>query len=331
MKWNPRRWCFLNIVSEIRNVGRFMNWKNIIILVLTLFVVVIALYMIGWKRYANIHDEEKRQEQIEAYVSNWINKRVETPIEVGLFTTNGDSIDAYFPTEHFKIVRYIGKDGCSSCKLHLSRYPEILKELSDSAKCPVGFVCIINPSDMAELRRILHRDNYAGLTMWIDETDTINSLNQFPEIESLQTFLLDKDNRVLAIGDPAVNPRVMRLYTQILSNDTINPARLPYTVLSVANDEIQIGKVVAGDTIHIPVRVHNVGNTEFVLDKVITSCDCTTAELSSESIAPGESAMLTIHFSEPDAIGDFYRVVDIFGNTEQELSIEFYGTIKQIN
>lgn len=268
-----------------------------------------------------------QNEHVEKVVNRFIGKTMIMPQNIGWFTTNGDSVDAYSPTEHFKIVRYVGKEGCSSCKLHLSRYPEILKELSDSANCEVGFVCIVNPSDLDEIRRIFRRDNSAGLTMWIDETDTINSINQFPEIEALQTFLLDKDNRVLAIGDPAVNPRVMRLYTQILSNDTINPARLPYTILSVVNNEIQIGKVAAGDTIHIPVIVKNMGHNEFVLDKVITSCDCTIAELSSESIAPGESAMLTIHFSEPDAIGDFYRVVDIFGNTEQELSIEFYGTV----
>lgn len=302
---------------------RFCNisLKNIILALIAVIVAILGIVFFCKRLHSNPH------ENIERTVNDWIGRHLILPNDIGKFTTNGDSIDSYFPTERFNIVRYVGKEGCSSCKLHLSRYPEILKELSDSARCSVGFVCIVNPADMAEIRRILRRDNYAGLTMWIDETDTIKTLNQFPEIEALQTFLLDKDNKVLAIGDPAVNPRVMRLYTQILSNDTINPARLPYTILSVENDEIQIGKVAAGDTIHIPVRVKNVGHNEFILDKVITSCDCTTAELSTESIAPGESAMLTIHFSEPDAIGDFYRVVDIFGNTEQELSIEFYGTV----
>lgn len=261
-------------------------------------------------------------------INRWIGKKLELPLGIGRFTTKCDSTSAHFPIENFKILRYVGKGGCSSCQLHLNVYPKLLSELFVATGHQLGFVCIINPTNMDEIRRILRRDNYAGLTMWIDETDTINSLNQFPEIESLQTFLVDKDNRVLAIGDPAVNPRVMRLYTQILSNDTINPARLPNTILSVENNEIQIGKVAAGDTIHIPVRVKNVGHNEFILDKVITSCDCTTAELSTKSVAPGESAMLTIHFSESDAIGDFYRVVDIFGNTEQELSIEFYGTVK---
>lgn len=305
-------------------MARFLLHRKIYInsaiaVIISGFLLLMLVYI---KSHHDVHTGD-----VTDVVNQWIGKTMVLPDDIGKFTTNGDSIESYFPTEHFKILRYVGEEGCSSCKLHLSRYPEILKELSDSAKCEVGFVCIINPSDMAEIRRILRRDNYAGLTMWIDETDTINSINQFPDIEALQTFLLDKDNKVLAIGDPAVNPRVMRLYTQILSNDTINPAQIPNTILSVKKEEIHIGNVVAGDTTHISLEVRNIGQHEFVLEKVLTSCDCTTAELSSESIAPGESAMLTIHFSEPDAIGEFYRIVDVFGNTEQELSIEINGTV----
>lgn len=297
------------------------NRTNIIFAIIMVFIVMLFVALFSNKSHKDSIGN------IDGLVSDWIGRTLILPDSVGKFTTNGDSLDTYFPKERFKVVRYISKEGCSSCKMHLSRYPEILKELSDSAKCEVGFVCIVNPADTNEIRRILRRDNYAGLTMWIDETDTINSMNQFPEIDALQTFLLDKDNKVLAIGDPAVNPRVMRLYTQILTSDTINPARLPYTSLSVENEEIRIGNVVVGDTSHIYVAVRNIGQNEFVLDKVITSCDCTTAELTPERIAPGEKAMLTIHFSESNAVGDFYRVVDIFGNIEHELSIELSGTV----
>ncbi len=300
--------------------------KSVIFGVATLFIlcVVVGLYLtyIGHRNDKGSDDREA----IEQVVNYWSGREVITPLNIGYFTVDGRADNANYPSEKFKILRYVGKEGCSSCKLHLSRYPEILRALSDSAKCEVGFVCIVNPADMAEIRRILRRDNYAGLTMWIDEVDTINTINHFPEIEALQTFLLDKDNKVLAIGDPAVNPRVMRLYAQILTNDTINPARLPNTALSVEKEEIKLGKVAAGDTVHVSVAVKNIGQVDFILDKVVTSCDCTTAELIPERIAPGENAMLTIHFSEPEAVGDFFRTVNIFGNTGEVL-IEINGTV----
>lgn len=160
-------------------------------------------------RVIALHKESltSSDEDIAGIVNDWIGRTLNLPDTVGWFTTDGNSINACSPIENFKIVRYIGKEGCTSCRLHLNRYPEILRILEDSAKCDVEFVCIVNPADGNELRRILYRENYAGLTIWIDETDTLNKINQFPQIEKLQTFLLDKNNKVLAIGDRNRRPR----------------------------------------------------------------------------------------------------------------------------
>lgn len=300
-----------------------MKWKPYINIALIIVVFGALILIIVHRQLAhNANDED-----IAKIVNHWVGKTVVLPLSVGRFTTNGDSLNTYFPQGKFTILRYVGKDGCSSCRLHLSRYPEILSELSDSAKCEIGFVCIINPAEMNEIRRILRRDNYAGLTMWIDESDSLNMINNFPEPESMQTFLIDRNNKVLAIGDPAVNPRIMRLYTQILTNDSINSAQLPITKLAVDQEEVQLGTIEAGDTIRQSVIVRNVGITDFVLDKVLTSCDCTTAELSADRIVPGGEALLHINFSEHDAIGEFYRIIDIFGNTQSAVSIEISGTV----
>lgn len=290
-------------------------------------VVAACTGVITWFHNSESHANIDDRSQVEAYINQWINRQVNLPTDIGMFTTNGDSLDAYFPRETFKIIRYVDKEGCTSCRLHLNSYPDLLSELSDSAQCNVGFVCIINPADRDEIRRILRRDNFAKLTMWIDDTDTLNTINQFPEIEALQTFLLDSNNRVLAIGDPATNPRVMRLFTQILTNDTINSHRMPYTELQIAYEEINLGEVAATDSIRKSICIKNIGQYDFVLDKIVTSCDCTSASLSESTIRSGESAILQIKFSESEAIGNFYRTIEIFGNIKNELSIEITGTV----
>lgn len=267
------------------------------------------------------------QEKLANTVNQWIGKQLNLPSDIGFFTTNGDTLDTHFPREKFTVLRYIGKDGCTSCRMHLARYSDILSELVDSAKRNIGFVCIINPPDISETRRLLKRENTSNLTIWIDETDTLNRLNQFPETESLQTFLLDHNNRILAIGDPAVNPRIMRLYTQILGKDSINSAQSPHTQLLAENTEIDLGVVSLSDTVYHSVLIRNIGKSRFVLNKVLTSCDCTMATLSASSIPPGESATLFIQFSESETIGDFYRTISIFGNTDMELLIELYGKV----
>ena len=165
--------------------------------------------------------EQSNADEIAVILESWIGRHMLLPTNIGFFTTNGDSINRIFPTEEFKIVRYIGKDDCTSCRLHLIRYPKLLSELSEMTDCQVGLVNIINPANMDDVRRLLWRDNQAGLTLWIDEADSLNRLNGFPEIGALQTFLVDGENRVLASGDPAVNPRVMQLFVDVLRSDSI--------------------------------------------------------------------------------------------------------------
>lgn len=263
-----------------------------------------------------------------ACIEQWVGKVVDLPDTIGWFTTDGISANTHFPSEDFKIVRYVGAGGCTSCRLRVMRYGKIVKELSDSAKSPIGFVCIVNPKEVEELQQILHRDNLAGLTMWIDSTDTINKINGFPAIESLQTFLIDRDNRVLAIGDPAINPKVMQLYTRILTNDTINIAHMPQTRIHAESDNISLGAVRTGDVIRQTIQISNIGDHDFVLDKILTSCDCTTAYLSTQTIPIGGEALLTITCQENNAIGDFYREIYIFGNIAEELTIEINGSVK---
>lgn len=266
-------------------------------------------------------------DEIESVVNDWLGRTINIPDDAWYEMQSEESIASPLSQYRYTILRYVNSEGCSSCKLHLQLYPKILQELSDSLGYEIGFLCIINPSDPEEIRHILGRDIQAGLMVWIDENDTINKINHFPNIESLQTFLIDSENKVLAIGDPAINPKILRLYTQILTNGANNTAQLPLTTLNSDKDEIIMGNVCAGDSVHYDVGITNTGRSTFHLDKVLTSCGCTTASLSKSIIRPQESATLHISFSESDAVGDVYRIISIFGNTEDELIIELFGNV----
>ena len=275
--------------------------------------------------------EENDVSKIAGIIDDWIGRQIILPVDIGYFTTDGDSVNASFPSEEFKIVRYVGPEGCSSCRLHLITFPILLNDLKNEANCNVGFVCIINPEDTQEIHQILKSDNYAGLTMWIDEADSLNRLNGFPEIGALQTFLVDGENRVLAVGDPAVNPRVMELFVDVLRSDSIRARgrqREALTQLVADAEERELGAVAAGDTVRCRFVVRNVGEVDFVAEGVVSSCDCTRGRLSADTIRPGGEAMLKVEFSEAEAVGDFVRTVSVFGNTPRELTVEITGTVK---
>lgn len=312
-------------MSKIRIKSKYYAYTALLIIVGCLFVVILK------DKLPQNTEQQNQNELVAEILHKWIGKRLNLPADIGYLTTNGTDVNTNLPTEDFKIVRYVDKEGCTTCKLHLYAYSDIITKISERAGTPVGFICIINPVNKREIRRVLRRDNEAGLTMWIDEADSLNRLNGFPEIGALQTFLVDGENRVLAIGDPAMNPRVMELFVDVLRSDSIRARgwqREALTQLVADAEERELGTVAAGDTARCRFVVRNVGEVDFVAEGVVSSCDCTRGRLSADTIRPGGEVMLEVEFSEAEAVGDFVRTVSVFGNTPRELTVEITGTVK---
>jgi hypothetical protein len=58
--------------------------------------------------------------------------------------------------------------------------------------------------------------------VFIDEKNEINRLNHFPTLMEYQCFLLDKDNKVLLIGNPTLNLRIWEMYKQVITGEITN-------------------------------------------------------------------------------------------------------------
>ena len=163
----------------------------------------------------NKNEERRQRSEAESIVNSWLGKVISIDTTVGFITEKGDSIDADMPDADFRLIRYIGGDDCTSCRMHLHKYNKALRTLSDSAGTEVDFLCIVCPNNLDELRRILKTENRSNLKILVDTRDSLNQLNGFHEVDGLRTFLVDRNNQVLGVGDPAVNPQIMRLYTSI--------------------------------------------------------------------------------------------------------------------
>ena len=74
------------------------------------------------------------------------------------------------------------------------------------------------------------------------------------------------------------------------------PSDEPVPRLDLPSVSHDFGRIYARwDTTHI-FAVQNLGDADLVLDTLVTSCGCTTAELSSNVIPPGERADLAVVF-----------------------------------
>ena len=104
----------------------------------------------------------------------------------------------------------------------------------------IPFLFFFQPKDNQELRRILKIDNFS-LPVCIDTKDRFNKLNHFPSDMMFQTFLLDKDNKVVVIGNPIHNLKVRDLYLQKIAGITIN--KLSETFIATDQEKYDMGIV----------------------------------------------------------------------------------------
>ena len=78
------------------------------------------------------------------------------------------------------------------------------------------FLFAFHPKNKKEISFLLKRDRFL-YPVFIDEKGGFDALNHLPSDVNFQTFLLDSQNKVIAIGNPVHNKKVRDLYLQIIT------------------------------------------------------------------------------------------------------------------
>ena len=77
--------------------------------------------------------QESREEAMLRLVNEWNGKEIKFPSR-SVFTIQGkDTVDFEFVDADYKVVTYIDSVGCTSCKLQLPRWKQLIEEV-DSIK-----------------------------------------------------------------------------------------------------------------------------------------------------------------------------------------------------
>ena len=232
-----------------------------------------------------------------------------------IFTIQGkDTVDFSLADADYKVVTYIDSVGCTSCKLQLPRWKQFMQEVDSTLNRPVPFVFYFHPKDMKELRYITRRDAFV-YPVCFDEMDDFNQLNQFPGEMTFQTFLLDKDNKVVAMGNPVHNPKVKELYLKVLTGGKSIKTETQMTQVSADVTGIDFGSFPQSEKQEYKFTLTNTGKNVLVIYDVITSCGCTKVDYSKEGIRPGDKAELTVIY-EAEKAEHFSKTVTIYCNAD---------------
>lgn len=280
-----------------------MRAKHILlsIIILTLFITVLSC-------------KDKKVREAEKIVNEWMGKEILFPDATKSFIFDRDTVCADLFEKEYKVLLYVDSTGCTDCKLGLRNWLNYINEADSIVPGKVGFLFFFYPKNERELTFLAKRDQF-NYPIFIDRRNEIDRLNHFPKEPSYQCFLLDKNNKVLSIGNPKQNPMVWKLYKQIITGEQ-ETGKQTLTTVEVEQATIEPVTMQAGKKAEVVFRLKNTGDKALAIHDIKTSCGCTVPLWSKEPVAPGKTTSIQVEV-KPESDGYFHKTVDVFCNTKE--------------
>lgn len=210
---------------------------------------------------ALISCRKSQHDSVLAVLKEWEQREILFP-SCPVFTIQGKDTVDYKYQGIYKIVSYVDSSGCTSCKLHLHDWAKLIDEFDSIYPNTVQFLFYFSPRKQEEIRRTLLLNKFY-YPICIDEQDSINILNNFPSDFNFQTFLLDADNKIIAVGNPVYNIKIKELYTKIISGEerilSLKYGEELQTSVALDRDFINIGTFDWEQEQIVELRVSNIG------------------------------------------------------------------------
>ena len=258
-----------------------------------------------------------------AMVEQWIGRKILFPNEMVFTRQTVDTLFQVLNQRHtYTIVNYVDSSGCTSCKMQLPRWNELITELNSLSQTGVSFLLILNPKKTSDAIYALKYNDF-HYPVCIDLKNDFGILNQIPSDEMFQTFLLDKENKVLAIGNPVHNPKVKELYLKIIQGEKIGRGdenKVIRTKVAIDRTSVSLGSFDWQEEQKVTFILENVGDKPLVIQDVTTSCGCTTVTYPKEPVLPGREVALEVVY-KAEYPEHFDKTITVYCNAETSLLV----------
>jgi hypothetical protein len=163
-----------------------------------------------------------RRKKADNLVKEWTGKTILFDREItcgSVMPDTPDTICSRINNRPYKILLYLDAKGCASCKIQTEKWKSIIAEADSTLPGLLSFKLYFHPKkNESHIYYALRLDKF-DYPVYIDRKDRLNELNKFPMDPDYQCFLLDRNNRVVLIGNPFTNPRIWKLCKKIISEN----------------------------------------------------------------------------------------------------------------
>lgn len=237
---------------------------------------------------ASCSGQKKEHQTIEQEIAKWSGRQLQLPVEPVFLRYALDTVSLAMEEKEYKILVYTDSSGCTSCKLQLPKWKEMLALTDSLLPGKVTYLFFFDNPRVGEIRHLLKQADLS-YPVCIDMTQELNRLNNFPHNPQFQTFLLDKQNRVMAVGNPALSPAVRELYIRRMTGKEEKTLARRLTLAEAEPAVINFGLLEGKETRTNRVKLTNRGKEPLVLLEATADCGCTETIFSREPLPPGKS------------------------------------------
>ncbi|WP_085536919.1 DUF1573 domain-containing protein [Massilibacteroides vaginae] len=272
--------------------------------------------------------KQKNNTELLQLVKEWHGKEIQFPNRP-IFTLYGkDTVDFSIPQSNYKVLVYVDSTGCIDCKLQLQKWQELIEYTNSISNGEIPFLFFFHPKDYNELCQFFKRDLFDTPTC-IDFKGELNKLNNFPNLPQFHTLLLDKNNKVLVIGNPVHSVDIRSLYIKQISEtyDTVNEKEDNKTLAEVSPIKVDMGIMKVGEIKKQFFEVKNTGDKPLVIITTSTTCSCASVEFKKKPIKPNETTVVEVTMKPKDN-GFFNEIIMLKCNTTHPIKLRIKGRVE---
>jgi hypothetical protein len=267
--------------------------------------------------------KETDKERLTRLVAEWQGKEIRFPADPVFTRYVVDTVDYQIPQSGYKVLVYVDSTGCTGCKLQLHKWKELIAYTDSVTGGATPFLFFFHAKDPKEINYLLKLNKF-DLPVCMDKEDKLNKLNRFPSDITFQTFLLGKDNKVAAIGNPVHNLAVRDLYIKQLTGKDMPGNNRAKTIAEAGATEADMGEFPMGEQRKALFNITNRGEYPLVILGTTTTCGCAKAQFDKRPAGKGETLQVSIEMS-PKESGFFSETITVKCNTDKPIKLQIRG------
>ena len=102
--------------------------------------------------------QDKKKDEIKHLVSEWQGKEIRFPKDMVFARFATDTVDFTLPKSPHKVLVFVDSIGCTSCKLQLHRWKELIQYTDSITQGTVPFLFFFQSDDKKEIRYLLKKE-----------------------------------------------------------------------------------------------------------------------------------------------------------------------------